>query len=76
VACVVRVDKRVGMMVPSGFCQHLPGSLVLAALLVVLAVSRVGGAHRVSDAVGALCDTRSHSTSELIGLEVRPMPKM
>ena len=28
------------------------------------------------DAAGALCDTRSHSTSELIELEVWLMPKM
>ena len=30
----------------------------------------------VCDAAGALCDTRSHSTSELIELEVWLMPKM
>jgi len=39
----------------AGVGPHLPDSLVLAALLVsVVVVSRVGAAHRVSDAVGAL----------------------
>jgi hypothetical protein len=36
--------------------------------------SRVARAPSRSDAEGALCDTRSHSTSELIGLEGWLMP--
>ena len=38
----------------SGTTLYLPGSLVLAALLVVVVGSRVPGGHRVSDGVAAL----------------------
>jgi len=60
---------RCGGQAP-GLPATLPGGAVEARR------SRVARAPSRSDAAGALCDTRSHSTSELIRLEVRPMSKM
>ena len=68
----------------SGGAGGRPSGQAAVGLSVVVAGRGCGGSPVqggdvgavVCDAAGALCDTRSHSTSELIGLEVRPMPKM
>jgi len=75
---------KVAVLEGSGGDGGRPSGQAVVGLPVVVAGRGCGGspvqggdAGAVAcDAAGALCDTRSHSTSELIRLEVRPMLKM